>query len=196
MDDDIDVFAELGVDVTSPPKKEEEDLLGLLAEEPQGTHDDPLAALVEGDEADAFTVQPEVEAPSTPVQDAPRQPDAGPSHALSEDMVAQVVALLVQRGLAADPQRLGLPAGTVLDVGHVSVERDHDVLVARAEVGFNGAAMHPFAAVQLTSDGCVSLPPPKDLPSAWHPMHDVLAAALLDGTQQLDQALGGAWKRA
>ena len=47
MDDDIDVFAELGVDVTSPPKKEEEDLLGLLAEEPQGTNDDPLAALVE-----------------------------------------------------------------------------------------------------------------------------------------------------
>ena len=64
MDDDIDVFAELGVEPSSPTSTAgDEDLLGLLADVPQAGQEDPLAALIEEDEADAFTVQPE---PSTP----------------------------------------------------------------------------------------------------------------------------------
>ena len=197
MDDDIDVFAELGVDVTAAPQQEEDDdLLGLLADaSPQG-QEDPLATLVESDEADAFTVQPEV-AVAPPVADAPHATASDShGHALSEEMVAQVVALLVQRGLAVDPRRLGLPMDTGLEVMDVAVERDDDLLIARADVMLDGAAMHPFAAVRLTDAGCETLPAPEALPATWHPMHDVLAAALMDGAQQLDQALGGAWKRA
>ena len=72
MDDDIDVFAELGVEPSSPATNAmDDDLLGLLADAPQTSQEDPLAALVEDNEADAFTVQPEVQAPSSETEAVP-----------------------------------------------------------------------------------------------------------------------------
>lgn len=197
MDDDIDVFAELGVTPTAVPAAGggDDDLLGLLAEAPSAPTADPLAALMDGDEGEHATVQGVVEAPSAPEPSQPaREAQAAP--ALSEEMIGQVVALLVQRGLSVDPRRLGLPSDAALDVGHVTVERNEDLLVARADVTLNGAPMHPFAAVRLTEEGLTSLSPPEALPEAWHPMHDVLAKALMEGAQQLEQALGRAWLRA
>ncbi|MGB2393938.1 MAG: hypothetical protein ACPICH_07470, partial [Poseidonia sp.] len=79
---------------------------------------------------------------------------------------------------------------------HVSVERNEDLLIARADVTLNGTPMQPFAAVRLTEQGLATLPPPAALPEAWHPMHDVLATALKEGSQQLEQALGQAWMKA
>ena len=203
MDDDIDVFAELGVTPTAVPAAGggDDDLLGLLAEAPSAPTADPLAALMDGDEGGDATVQGVVEAPSAPepaFAPEPSQParEAQAAPALSEEMIGQVVALLVQRGLSVDPRRLGLPSDAALDVGHVTVERNEDLLVARADVMLNGAPMHPFAAVRLTEEGLTSLSPPEALPEAWHPMHDVLAKALMEGAQQLEQALGRAWLRA
>ena len=203
MDDDIDVFAELGVTPTAVPAAGggDDDLLGLLAEAPSAPTADPLAALMDGDEGEHATVQGVVEAPSAPepaFAPEPPQParEAQAAPALSEEMIGQVVALLVQRGLSVDPRRLGLPSDAALDVGHVTVERNEDLLVARADVTLNGAPMHPFAAVRLTEEGMTSLSPPEALPEAWHPMHDVLAKALMEGAQQLEQALGRAWLRA
>lgn len=203
MDDDIDVFAELGVTPTAAPAAGggDDDLLGLLAEAPSAPTADPLAALMDGDEGGGATVQGVVEAPSAPepaFAPEPPQParEAQAAPALSEEMIGQVVALLVQRGLSVDPRRLGLPSDAALDVGHVTVERNEDLLVARADVMLNGAPMHPFAAVRLTEEGLTSLSPPEALPEAWHPMHDVLAKALMEGAQQLEQALGRAWLRA
>lgn len=203
MDDDIDVFAELGVTPTAVPAAGggDDDLLGLLAEAPSAPKADPLAALMDGDEGEHATVQGVVEAPSAPepaFAPEPPQParEAQAAPALSEEMIGQVVALLVQRGLSVDPRRLGLPSDAALDVSHVTVERNEDLLVARADVMLNGAPMHPFAAVRLTEEGLTSLSPPEALPEAWHPMHDVLAKALMEGAQQLEQALGRAWLRA
>ena len=203
MDDDIDVFAELGVTPTAVPAAGggDDDLLGLLAEAPSAPTADPLAALMDGDEGEHATVQGVVEAPSAPepaFAPEPPQParEAQAAPALSEEMIGQVVALLVQRGLSVDPRRLGLPSDAALDVGHVTVERNEDLLVARADVTLNGAPMHPFAAVRLTEEGLTSLSPPEALPEAWHPMHDVLAKALMEGAQQLEQALGRTWLRA
>ena len=203
MDDDIDVFAELGVTPTAAPAAGggDDDLLGLLAEAPSAPTADPLAALMDGDEGEHATVQGVVEAPSAPepaFAPEPPQParEAQAAPALSEEMIGQVVALLVQRGLSVDPRRLGLPSDAALDVGHVTVERNEDLLVARADVMLNGAPMHPFAAVRLTEEGMTSLSPPEALPEAWHPMHDVLAKALMEGAQQLEQALGRTWLRA
>lgn len=203
MDDDIDVFAELGVTPTAAPAAGggDDDLLGLLAEAPSAPTADPLAALMDGDEGGHETVQGVVEAPPA-AEPAPAPepsqpaPEAQTAPALSEEMIGQVVALLVQRGLSVDPRRLGLPSDAALDVGQVTVERDDDLVVARANVTLNGAPMHPFAAVRLTEEGLTSLSPPDALPEAWHPMHDVLATALMEGAQQLEQALGRAWVRA
>ena len=196
MDDDIDVFAELGVEPSSPTTNSmDEDLLGLLADAPQASQEDPLAALVEEDEADAFTVQPEAHAPSsdtgakstaTPSSDLPR------TRTLSTEMVGKVIALLVQRGLAVDPRRLGLPSDAALEVAHVDVQQDGDVLIARAQATLNGVAMHPFAAVTMEEGGWSAMAPPQALPEGWHAMHDVLAKALMEGAQQLDEAVGGA----
>ena len=203
MDDDIDVFAELGVTPTAAPAAGggDDDLLGLLAEAPSAPTADPLAALMDGDDGGHDTVQDVVEAPPAPEPaSAPESsqpaPGAQAAPALTEEMIDQVVALLVQRGLSVDPRRLGLPSDAALDVGHVTVERNDDLLVARADVTLNGAPMHPFAAVRLTEEGLTSLSPPDALPEAWHPMHDVLATALMEGAQQLEQALGRAWVRA
>ena len=203
MDDDIDVFAELGVTPTAAPAAGggDDDLLGLLAEAPSAPTADPLAALMDGDEGGHATVQGVVEAPSAPepaFAPEPSQParEAQAVPALSEEMIGQVVALLVQRGLSVDPRRLGLPSDAALDVGHVTVERNEDLLVARADVMLNGAPMHPFAAVRLTEEGLTPLSPPEALPEAWHPMHDVLAKSLMEGAQQLEQALGRAWLQA
>ena len=202
MDDDIDVFAELGVTPTAAPAAGggDDDLLGLLAEAPSAPTADPLAALMDGDDGGHDRVQDVVEAPPAPEPaSAPEPsrpaPEAQAAPALSEEMIGQVVALLVQRGLSVDPRRLGLPSDAALDVGHVTVERNDDLLVARADVTLNGAPMHPFAAVRLTEEGLTSLSPPDALPEAWHPMHDVLATALMEGAQQLEQALGRAWVR-
>lgn len=194
MDDDIDVFAELGVTPTAAPAAggEDDDLLGLLAEAPSAPTADPLAALMDEDGPEAPPTAEPAPAPE-PSQPAP---EAQAAPALSEEMIGQVVALLVQRGLSVDPRRLGLPSDAALDVGHVAVERNDDLLVARADLTLNGAPMHPFAAVRLTEEGLTSLSPPAALPEAWHPMHDVLATALMEGAQQLEQALGRAWARA
>ena len=116
MDDDIDVFAELGVTPTAAPAAGggDDDLLGLLAEAPSAPTADPLAALMDGDEGGHETVQGVVEAPpSAEPAPAPEPsqpaPEAQAAPALSEEMIGQVVALLVQRGLSVDPRRLGLP---------------------------------------------------------------------------------------
>ena len=196
MDDDIDVFAELGVTPTAPltTSTEEDDVLGLLAEAPSSPAEDPLAALMDEIDDDLpvpdVSAQPEVE----PTQTAPQPaPEATSTPALTEDMVGQVVALLVQRGLSVDPRRLGLPSEALLDVGHVTVQRDEDLLIARADVTLAGTPMHPFAAVRLSEQGMTALSPPDALPEAWHPMHDVLATALMEGSQQLEHALGRTW---
>ena len=193
MDDDIDVFAELGVEPSSPTSTAgDEDLLGLLADAPQAGQEDPLAALIEEDEADAFTVQPEPSTPtSEPVTTPPSAPAADPPRTLSTEMVGKVIALLVQRGLAVDPRRLGLPSNAALDVAHVDVQQDGDVLIARAQATLNGEAMHPFAAVTMGEHGWTAMAPPQALPEGWHAMHDVLAKALMEGAQQLDEAVGG-----
>ena len=204
MDDDIDVFAELGVTPTVPSttSTKDDDLLGLLHDASAEPAEDPLAALMAGDEDTVETMQAVVEAHSSPQPSAEEpavaeaQPAPKSAPALTEGMVGQVVALLVQRGLAVDPRRLGLSSDTLLDVGHVSVERDEDLLIARADVTLNGTPMQPFAAVRLTEQGLATLPPPAALPEAWHPMHDVLATALKEGSQQLEQALGQAWMKA
>jgi hypothetical protein len=205
MDDDIDVFAELGVaPMQSAPAAEDDDLLGLLVEHdttgPSAQVLDPLAALMD-DEApleepilpvvDAEPIPPPEAPPTLPVVDA--KPVA-PTHSLSESMLSNIVALLVERGLGVDPRRLGLPNGADVVVHRVNVERDHDLLVARADVRIDGTPMHPFAAVRLTNNGAAALPAPESLPPEWHPMHDALAACLADGAQQLDAALGGAWR--
>ena len=94
MDDDIDVFAELGVEPSSPTSTAgDEDLLGLLADAPQAGQEDPLAALIEEDEADAFTVQPEPSTPtSEPVTTPPSAPAADLPRTLSTEMVGKVIA--------------------------------------------------------------------------------------------------------
>ena len=200
MDDDIDVFAELGVTPTASPAAPAEDdqLLGLLAEAPSAPTADPLAALMDDEERAPKAVEEPVEAPPVtqpaPATPQPASEEAAPS--LTEEMVGQVVALLVQRGLSVDPRRLGLPQETMLDVGQVTIERDEDLLIARADVMLDGTPMHPFAAVRLTEQGLASLSPPGALPEAWHPMHNVLATALMEGSQQLEQTLGRAWTRA
>lgn len=195
MDDDIDVFAELGVEPSSPTTNAmDDDLLGLLADAPQTSQEDPLAALVEDDEADAFTVQPEVQAPSSETEATPNSSPASDvprTRTLSTEMVGKVIALLVQRGLAVDPRRLGLPSDAVVEVAHVDVHEDGDVLIARAHATLNGAPMHPFAAVTMGEDGWTAMAPPHALPEGWHAMHDVLAKALMEGAQQLDEAVGG-----
>lgn len=190
MDDDIDVFAELGVEPPAPATNSvDEDLLGLLADAPQASQEDPLAALVEDDEADAFTVQPEAHAPASEADTS--SPTVPSTRTLSTEMVGKVIALLVQRGLAVDPRRLGLPSEAALEVAHVDVEQDGDLLVARAQTSLNGVAMHPFAAVVMNDSGWTTMAPPEALPEAWHAMHDVLAKALMEGAQQLDEAVGG-----
>ena len=123
---------------------------------------------MDGDEGGFETVQGVVEAPPA-AEPAPAPepsqptPEAQAAPALSEEMIGQVVALLVQRGLSVDPRRLGLPADAGLDVGHVTVDRDQDLLIARADVTLNGTPMHPFAAVRLTEEGLTSLSPPDAL---------------------------------
>ena len=195
MDDDIDVFADLGVEPPSPVRNSvDEDLLGLLADAPQASQEDPLAALVEDDEADAFTVQPETHA--HPSQAEAPSPNVPSTRTLSTEMVGKVIALLVQRGLAVDPRRLGLPSEAALEVAHVEVEQDGDVLIARAQATLNGTAMHPFAAVAMSEHGWTTMAPPEALPEAWHAMHDVLAKALMEGAQQLDEAVGGSVSQA
>ena len=189
MDDDIDVFAELGVEPPAPATNSvDDDVLGLLADAPQATQEDPLAALVEDDEADAFTVQPEARAPASEVNTPSATVHS--TRTLSTEMVGKVIALLVQRGLAVDPRRLGLPSDAVLDVAHVDVQQDDDVLIARAQARLNGVAMHPFAAVRMSNNSWTTMAPPEALPEAWHAMHDVLAKALMEGAQQLDEAVG------
>jgi len=204
MDDDIDLFAELGVDRSpAPAAGAGDDLLGLLAEHDtsgsSAQEADPLSALMD-DEEERVQDLPVVQAepipdpePTEPMPVVQAEP-VPPSHSLSEAMLGNIVALLVERGLGVDPRRLGLHESANVVVDRVAVERDEDLLIARVDVQIDGVHMHPFAAVQLTIDGATPLAAPASLPAAWHAMHNALATCLADGAKQLDAALGGAWR--
>jgi len=205
MDDDIDLFAELGVDPSpAPDAGAGDDLLGLLAEHDasgsSAQEADPLSALMDDDEEERVPDLPVVQAepiphpePTEPMPVVKAEP-VPPSHSLSEAMLGNIVALLVERGLGVDPRRLGLHEGANVIVDRVAVEREEDLLIARVDVQIDGVHMHPFAAVQLTIDGATPLAAPASLPAAWHAMHNALATCLADGAKQLDAALGGAWR--
>jgi len=204
MDDDIDLFAELGVDRSpAPAAGAGDDLLGLLAEHDtsgsSAQEADPLSALMD-DEEERVQDLPVVQAepipdpePTEPMPVVQAEP-VPPSHSLSEAMLGNIVALLVERGLGVDPRRLGLHESANVVVDRVAVERDEDLLIARVDVQIDGVHMHPFAAVQLTIDGATPLAAPASLPAAWHAMHNALATCLADGAKELDAALGGAWR--
>ena len=205
MDDDIDLFAELGVDRSpAPAAGAGDDLLGLLAEHDtsgsSAQEADPLSALMDDEEEEPVPDLPVVQAepiphpePTEPMPVVQAEP-VPPSHSLSEAMLGNIVALLVERGLGVDPRRLGLHESANVVVDRVAVERDEDLLIARVDVQIDGVDMHPFAAVQLTVDGATPLAAPASLPAAWHAMHNALATCLADGAKQLDAALGGAWR--
>ena len=190
MEEDIDVFAELGVErAPSTQMAQQDDLLGMLIEEEATSSADPLAHLVK--DAELIEALPAVEAVALPEDPSPASTKDAGAPSWAPHVENGVLALLVERGLKVEPTRLGLPAGTTVQVDRVTVDRQDGLLVARASLLVDGLSMHPFAAASTQEEQPEPLPAPSSLPEEWHGLHDALAACLVEGAAQLRAVLRG-----
>ena len=191
-DEDIDMFAELGV-VNHQPNH------GVASQSSQvdTTHADLLAAFMEDDEEivesdnqddfvfiseDARDVKEEI------IQTKP---------SISEETIAELLEVVVKKELKERENRgeewlSDLPADARADIHSAKVIKDQDAYQLSLIIDMGGSgAVRPFATVKSTQDGVKSNNAPSTIPAIWIPLYNVLRDLLVQAMNALNSTRVG-----
>ena len=173
-EDDIDIFAELGVvnnqpvAVKSNQEFQNENLAILLSE------DDEAEPLIETQESLA-TQQPVVNETSTTT--------------ISDETITQLLEVLVKKELNSLDQesiisKIPTKAKFNLETAKVSKSDEEYELSVIIEVDGSGP-LRPFAKVRSENNSLLIEPAPKTIPSSWIPLYEALRDMLAKAMQAL-----------
>jgi len=191
-DEDIDMFAELGV-VNHQPNH------GAASQSSQvdTTHADLLAAfmeddeeIVESDNQDDFVFISE-DAPKVKEEVIQTKPS------ISEETIAELLEVLVKKELKERENRgeewlSELPADARADIHSAKVIKDQDAYQLSLIIDMGGSgAVRPFATVKSTQDGVKPNNAPSTIPAIWIPLYNVLRDLLVQAMNALNSTRVG-----
>ena len=173
-EDDIDIFAELGV-VNNLP---------LAAKPGQDFQNENLATLLSNDNE----VKHEEESQATPAVQHETQVEENIA-TISDETITELLEVLVKKELHSLDQdaiisKIPTKAKFNLDTAKVSKSEEEFELSVIIEVDGTGP-LRPFAKVRSQNNSLVIEPAPKTIPSSWIPLYEALRDMLAKAMQAL-----------
>lgn len=173
-EDDIDIFAELGV-VNNLP---------LAAKPGQDFQNENLAILLSNDNE----VKHEEESQATPAVQHETQVEENIA-TISDETITELLEVLVKKELHSLDQdaiisKIPTKAKFNLDTAKVSKSDEEFELSVIIEVDGTGP-LRPFAKVRSQNNSLVIEPAPKTIPSSWIPLYEALRDMLAKAMQAL-----------
>ena len=191
-DEDIDMFAELGVvnhqqnhGTTSQSSQVDTTHADLLAEFMEDDED-----IIESDNQDDFVFISE---------DAPdvKEEIIQTKSTISEETIAELLEVLVKKELKERENRgeewlSDLPAEARADIHSAKVIKDQDAYQLSLIIDMGGSgAVRPFATVKSTQEGVKPSDAPSTIPAIWIPLYNVLRDLLVQAMNALNSTRVG-----
>ena len=174
-EDDIDIFAELGVTAVRPTNN--------LAEQKQQQNEN-LAILLGNNEEDEYTADNE------PVPQMNITPAAEESYgSLSDETISELLEILVKQELTVSEGREiidSIPAKAKLNLESAKVKKVNDEYEISVIIDVDGSGpVRPFAKIKSENNILNLHETPNSIPSGWIPLHNILRDILTKAMQML-----------
>ena len=174
-EDDIDIFAELGVIAVRPTNN--------LAEQKQQQNEN-LAILLGNNEEDENTAENE------PVAQMNFTPAAEESYAsLSDETISELLEILVKQELTVSEGKEiidSIPAKAKLNPESAKVKKVNDEYEISVIIDVDGSGpVRPFAKIKSENNILNLHETPNSIPSGWIPLHNILREILTKAMQML-----------
>ena len=183
-DDEVDMFAELGVinhnarQVATPTAN-------------TTVTSDPLAAFMEDDELSSLDEIDEFKFETNEVVQEQIPKVVETKQNISEETIAELLEVLVKKELLQREQRgedwlNDLPGDAKANIASAKVIRDRDAYHLSLIVDMIGSGpVRPFATVSSTNQGAKIHNAPESIPTVWIPLYNVLRDLLLQAMNAL-----------
>ena len=174
-EDDIDIFAELGVTGVRPTNN--------LAEQKQQQNEN-LAILLGNNEEDEYT------AGNEPVHQMNITPAAEePYGSLPDETISELLEILVKQELTVSEGREiidSIPAKAKLNLESAKVKKVNDEYEISVIIDVDGSGpVRPFAKIKSENNILNLHETPNSIPSGWIPLHNILRDILTKAMQML-----------
>ena len=174
-EDDIDIFAELGVTGVRPTNN--------LAEQKQQQNEN-LAILLGNNEEDEYTADNEP-VPQMNITPAAKEPYGS----LPDETISELLEILVKQELTVSEGREiidSIPAKAKLNLESAKVKKVNDEYEISVIIDVDGSGpVRPFAKIKSENNILNLHETPNSIPSGWIPLHNILRDILTKAMQML-----------
>lgn len=174
-EDDIDIFAELGVTGVRPTNN--------LAEQKQQQNEN-LAILLGNNEEDEYTANNE---PVTQMNITPAAEE--PYGSLPDETISELLEILVKQELTVSEGREiidSIPAKAKLNPESAKVKKVNDEYEISVIIDVDGSGpVRPFAKIKSENNILNLHETPNSIPSGWIPLHNILREILTKAMKML-----------
>lgn len=174
-EDDIDIFAELGVTGVRPTNN--------LAEQKQQQNEN-LAILLGNNEEDEYTADNEP-VPQMNITPAAEEPYGS----LPDETISELLEILVKQELTVSEGREiidSIPAKAKLNLESAKVKKVNDEYEISVIIDVDGSGpVRPFAKIKSENNILNLHETPNSIPSGWIPLHNILRDILTKAMQML-----------
>lgn len=174
-EDDIDIFAELGVTGVRPTNN--------LAEQKQQQNEN-LAILLGNNEEDEYTADNEP-VPQMNITPAAEEPYGS----LPDETISELLEILVKQELTVSEGREiidSIPAKAKLNLESAKVKKVNDEYEISVIIDVDGSGpVRPFAKIKSENNILNLHETPNSIPSGWIPLHNILREILTKAMKML-----------
>ena len=174
-EDDIDIFAELGVTGVRPTNN--------LAEQKQQQNEN-LAILLGNNEEDEYTADNEP-VPQMNITPATEEPYGS----LPDETISELLEILVKQELTVSEGREiidSIPAKAKLNLESAKVKKVNDEYEISVIIDVDGSGpVRPFAKIKSENNILNLHETPNSIPSGWIPLHNILREILTKAMKML-----------
>ena len=191
-DDEIDMFAELGVVNT-----QQNHATAMQSAPVDSIHMDLLAAFMEDDDEPIESEQQDGFVFVSEDKPVIEEKIIQTMPSISEETIAELLEVLVkkelkEREIRGEEWLSELPAQARADIHSAKVVKDQDAYQLSLIIDMGGSgAVRPFATVQSTQDGVTPKSAPSTIPAIWIPLYNVLRDLLVQAMNALNSTRVG-----